>query len=140
MLSASCKYGIRAVTYLADQSAGGQEDYVSIRTISRDLKISFHFLTKILQKLTQDGILHSHRGPHGGVALARPAREITVLDLIDSIDGPDLFSTCILGMPRCNDRNPCALHGQWGRERERLAAMFNRITLAQLAGSTGARR
>lgn len=136
MLSASCKYGIRAAAYLAHEAGTGT--YVPIHKIAKDLGISFHFLTKILQTLTQDNILISHRGPSGGVILARPAKAITVLDIMQSIDGPELFSTCILGLPRCNDKQPCALHTRWGKERERLAGMFGRLTLAQLTRSAGA--
>jgi Rrf2 family protein len=138
MLSASCKYGIRAAAYLANKAAE-EDEFVPIRTISKDLGISFHFLTKILQTLTRDGILTSYRGPKGGVALARAAKDTTVLDIIESIDGANLFSACILGLRTCNDRTPCALHGKWTKERERLSGIFSRMTLDQLARAQGAR-
>jgi len=138
MLSSSCKYGIRAAAYLAHQEAD-EDEYIPIRKISHDLKISFHFLTKVLQTLSQDGILVSYRGPNGGVALARPAKEITVLDIIESIDGVSIFSSCILGLQECSDRKPCALHTKWAKERQRLSDIFARTTLAQLARAQGAR-
>ena len=138
MLSSSCRYGIRAATYLAGQ--GAEEDaFVPIRNISEDLDISFHFLTKILQTLSQEGIVRSCRGPNGGVALARPAKAITVLEIIESIDGADLFSTCILALRKCSNRNPCAMHAKWARERQRLSDMFSKMTLERLAQVQGAR-
>ncbi len=130
LLSKSCEYGIRATLYLATVKTDG---YVSIRAISEELKISFHFLTKIFQKLTQAGLLVSFRGPNGGVALAKPATQITLLDLVIAIDGSDLFHECVLGLPGCGDEKPCPLHDSWAHERTRLKSMFGRTTLADAA-------
>lgn len=126
MLSKSCEYGIRAIMRMALVSNG---DFVSIRAISEDLDISFHFLTKIFQKLTQAGILESYRGPKGGIRLAKPATQITLKDLIVALDGDGLFTTCILGLPGCGNDKPCPLHSQWGPQRTQLDALFSRTTL-----------
>ena len=130
LLSKSAEYGIRATLYLASLN---QDSYVSIRAISDELDISFHFLTKIFQKLTQAGLLRSFRGPNGGVALARPAGQITLMDLVTAIDGPGLFTECVLGLPGCGERKPCPLHETWGLERDRLAALFHNTDLAAMA-------
>jgi Rrf2 family protein len=130
LLSKSCEYGLRATLYLASLR---RDTYVSIGDISRTLDISFHFLTKIFQKLTQEGLLKSFRGPSGGVALARPASQITLIDLIVTIDGPDLFNECVLGLPGCGEQKPCPLHNAWAAERQRLRALFEHTTLADMA-------
>ncbi len=121
---------MRATLHLATLKSDG---YVSIRAISEELDISFHFLTKIFQKLTQAGILASFRGPNGGVALARPATRITLLDIVIAIDGPELFTECVLGLPGCGDRKPCPLHDKWAQERARLREMFGATTVADAA-------
>lgn len=126
LLSKSCEYGIRAILYLASLR---QEGYVSIRTISDELDISFHFLTKIFQKLTQAGLLTSFRGPNGGVVLARPTNAITLMEVIKAIDGPALFTECVLGLPGCGERKPCPLHDSWSEERNRLRMLFESTTL-----------
>lgn len=130
LLSKSCEYGVRATLYLASLE---KEGYVSIREISDALDISFHFLTKIFQKLTQAGILESFRGPKGGIALARPAGQVRLLELVVAIDGPELFEECVLGLPGCGNAKPCPLHNYWATERDRLAAMFEQTTLADMA-------
>lgn len=130
LLSKSCEYGIRATLYLASLQ---QDGYVSIRAISDELDISFHFLTKIFQKLTQADLLQSFRGPNGGVTLARPASAITLMDLVTAIDGPALFTECVLGLPGCGEQKPCPLHNAWGLERDRLKVIFECTTLAILA-------
>ena len=130
LLSKSCEYGVRAVLYLVSHET---ERYVSIRKISKELDISFHFLTKIFQKLTQAGLMQSFRGPNGGIALARPADEITLRDIVIAIEGPELFKECVLGLPGCGDREPCPLHASWGVVREQLELMFASETLADFA-------
>lgn len=133
LLSNSCEYGLRATLYLATLKGGEDEPFVSIRTISDELDISFHFLTKTFQKLTEAGIMQSQRGPKGGVALARSPEKVTLLDLVLAIDGPALFEECVLGLPECGNRQPCPVHKRWTQERERLGDMFAQRTLAELA-------
>jgi|SRR5690554_1521751 Rrf2 family iron-sulfur cluster assembly transcriptional regulator len=130
LLSKSCEYGMRATLYIASLE---QEGFVSIRDISERLDLSFHFLTKILQKLTHAGILHSFRGPNGGVALAKPAERITLEEIVVAIDGPELFTECILGLPSCGDQKACPMHEEWKEERARLKNMMSQRTLASLA-------
>ncbi len=136
LLSKSCEYGLRAVLYLVTLKSEG---FVSIKQISEQLDISFHFLTKILQKLTQEGILHSFRGPNGGVALALPAASVTLLDIVLAIDGPELFTDCVLGLPECGNSTPCPLHEAWTEQRDRLKNLFGAATLAYTAGQIESR-
>jgi Rrf2 family iron-sulfur cluster assembly transcriptional regulator len=130
LISKSAEYGLRAILYVAGR-AGSR--YVSIREVSRELDISFHFLTKTLQKLTRAGLLQSFRGPSGGVALARPAETITLLDIAEAIETRKLFTSFVLGLAGCGERKPCPLHAAWAVERRRLKAMFKKPTLASLA-------
>lgn len=117
LLSKSCVYGIRAVLFVAGRPPGG---YVSIGEIAKQLGLSFHFLTKILQRLTDHGLLVSYRGPSGGVALARPPAEISLLDIVDGIDGTEVFRSCLLGLQGCGERKPCPLHKSWARQRAEM--------------------
>jgi len=108
--------------YIAKESKTGE--YISIRSISSDLNISFAFLTKILQQLTSQGMLHSVRGAKGGVALAKPAHTINIFDIIKAIDGEAMFHQCILGLPGCGEQKPCPLHDQWAKIRNELMNAF----------------
>lgn len=137
VLSNSSTYAIRATLYVAatDPAPGA---FVSTRRIAEDLDVPFAFLTKVLQGLTQKGILISQRGPAGGVALARATEAITLLEIVQSAGGDDAFHSCLLGLPHCSDTAPCAMHDPWKVERGRLAALFARTTLADLAGRASA--
>jgi Rrf2 family iron-sulfur cluster assembly transcriptional regulator len=130
MLSKSCEYGLRAALYIA--SLDQEEEYISIGTISEELGISFPFLTKILQKLNDAGLLTSQRGPKGGVALTQPADEVTLHEIVVAIEGDDLFQECVLGLPGCGDAEPCPLHDEWVAERGRIKSLFQDATLAEL--------
>jgi len=129
-LSKTCIYGIRAVLYTATQN---DKKFIPISTISTNLGISFHFLTKILQILTQKGIMNSYRGPHGGVALALPAESVKLLDIVKAIDGTDQFTECLLGLPGCGTLKPCPLHDEWCGIRGQIHDMLNDTTVAELA-------
>jgi Rrf2 family iron-sulfur cluster assembly transcriptional regulator len=132
-LNNTCTYAIRAVLQVAaEQPAAGT--FVSTRKIADELDVPFAFLTKVLQGLTQSGILHSQRGATGGVALSRPAESITLLDIVAAVGSDSVFRGCVLGLPKCSDVAPCALHERWLEQRSQLEDLFARTTLAELAG------
>lgn len=133
LLSKSCIYGIRATLLIAQKEQLEQREYTPIREIAKELDLSFHFLTKILQVLTETGILKSFRGPNGGIGLAKPPRQIQLLHIILAIDGLDMFSSCVLGLPGCGQEKPCPLHASWAQRRSELKRMFESATVASMS-------
>lgn len=130
LLSKSCIYGIRAALFLAGQK---NKDFTPIREMSDKLEISFHFLTKILQHLTGEKLLESFKGPNGGVRLAKPGDQITLMEVVVAIDGPGLFTECALGLPGCGVMKPCPLHDKWAITREAIRDMMENTTVTDLA-------
>jgi Rrf2 family transcriptional regulator, iron-sulfur cluster assembly transcription factor len=130
VLSKACDYGIRAVLYIAVNS---ERQFVPINEIAKELNISFHFLTKILQILTQKNLLASFKGPKGGVRLARSGTDISLFDIVVAIDGVDLFTQCVLGLKGCGEGKPCPLHDEWGSIRDDLKSVFQQRTVSDLA-------
>jgi len=127
VLSKACTYGLLASFYVARAKT---DDFVSIRDMSDELNISFHFLTKILQKLTAAGLMNSHKGPKGGISLTRTPEKISLREIITAIDGDDVFTQCILGLPGCGHKQPCPIHNEWAALRSELQTMFHSRTLA----------
>lgn len=84
-ISRSTGYGLVAVGYIARH---GTEGAVLAARISKDYHIPLEYLLKILQQLVRAGVLRSKRGPRGGFFLARPAEEISLVEIIEAIDGP----------------------------------------------------
>jgi len=126
LLSKTCSYAIRAALYIAVHQ---DRQFIPIRDISEQLGVSFHFLTKILQILTGRNILVSFRGPNGGIALARPAHEIMLAELVEAVDGLAIFNNCVLGLGLCDNANPCPVHQHWTDVRKNCREFFETTSL-----------
>lgn len=132
MFSNAAQYALRAVAHLGVSDNDG---YVPVRVVAKELEIPPTFLAKVLKQLVDAGFLEAFRGPTGGVKLARPTNEITVRQIVESVDGPELFTECILGLPGCGDRAPCPMHEGWAVVRNQLAAEFDRQTIETISES-----
>jgi Rrf2 family iron-sulfur cluster assembly transcriptional regulator len=135
MLSNTCKYGIRAIIYLALEDSGKK---IGIKKISEDLDIPSPFLSKILQRLAKNKILQSTKGPHGGFGLGRDGEDISLMDIVRIIDGMDFFERCLIGLKSClNPDSPvrCPIHQQYEPIREETRKLFEDTTIAQLSES-----
>lgn len=130
LLSKACVYGIRAALFLA---ARDKEGYTSISSMGEKLEISPHFLTKILQQLTEEGLLESYKGPNGGVRLTRSGGDITIMEIVKAIDGDKLLTECALGLPGCGVQKPCPIHEKWADAREGIRKMLEGTTLNEMA-------
>lgn len=129
LLSSACVYGLRASVYLASVS---NESFTSITKISEDLEISRHFLTKVLQQLTEAELMESMKGPKGGVRLAYSGDDIQLIDIVAAIDGMDLLTECALGLPGCGSEKPCPIHDKWADTRDEIRKMLSDTTLSGL--------
>lgn len=129
LLSKTCVYALRASLYVACVSNG---EYVSLNRTSEKLDLSYHFLTKIFQQLTNEGLMESMKGPRGGVRLHKPADEIYLLEIVAVIDGMDLLTECAMGLPGCGSAKPCPLHEQWADARDGIRRMMENTTLQEL--------
>ena len=134
MLSATCKYGIRAVIFIASKPMPRAN--TGLKEIAEKLEIPQPYLAKILQVLARRKILHSTKGPHGGFYLLVPAEKLTLMDIIDAIDGRDFFDSCYVTGEKCNldrpDDGRCILHNDLRAEKVRLENFFSSKTVDQL--------
>ena len=130
MLSAACKESIRAMIYIAH--AGGDEKIIPVKEVAEKLNTSFYFLAKNVQKLVKAGLLYSYKGPKGGVKLAKPSKDIKLIDIVEAIDGLEFFETCLLGFKECSDEHPCAIHHKWADKRRAIYKLFSETTLEEV--------
>lgn len=72
------------------------------------------------------------KGPTGGFNLNRPADQITLIEVIEAIDGLDMFHKCGIGFKRCNDDHPCPIHHDYKKVRNRIQELFETKTLKEL--------
>jgi Rrf2 family protein len=105
LFSSTAEYALRAVVYLATSRGG----LCGSRTIARATRVPPRYVSKILRDLVEAGIVGSRRGPHGGFLLARDARAISVLEVVNAVDPLERILTCPLGIPT-HGRHLCRLH------------------------------
>ena len=131
IFSRECEYALQAVMYIAMREG----EMVRSREMARRLRIPYHFLGKILQRLTGKGLLVSSKGPSGGFALSMPTKDITLFHIVDAIDGVTFANRCVLGFPDCSGKQPCAVHEELGTIRESIYNMLVARNVSQLGAA-----
>lgn len=122
IFSKKCEYGLQAVLYMAAQT--GREN-IPAEEIAGKLSIPKEFVSKILQNLTESGIVNSQKGKAGGFSIAKDPKRIKLIDIVTAIDGLAMFNSCVLGFPDCNPDKPCPLHDKWGELRSKAYNMLS---------------
>jgi Rrf2 family protein len=135
--SRSAEYAIRAFVYLAQVPEG---KYAMVKNIAEESEIPTHFLAKILQQLARKGFLRSSKGPTGGFALRRAPDDITLLEIVDAIDGLAEYERCPSGITECNDEAPCGMHESWKELRSRIIGYLEGTTISDVARSLQQKR
>jgi Rrf2 family transcriptional regulator, iron-sulfur cluster assembly transcription factor len=130
IFSRQCDYALQAVLYLALRPEG---ELTPIRQLADRVGIPYHFLGKILQKLTRKGLLRSQKGPGGGFSLGMKPREITLFRIVEAIDGVEFTKACVLGFRDCSGKSPCSVHETWAGLRQGISAMLAERTVSELA-------
>ena len=132
LYSTTTEYAIRGLSELAAR-AGSKS--MMLDQLTQGTTLPREFLAKVFQQLVKGGILTSAKGRGGGFALARPTHEISLLQIIDAIDGPAVCDRCVVGLEQCNDTMRCPQHDLWKPIRQRLKDYLQTTTLADLAVS-----
>lgn len=131
--SNACAYAIRALTRLAMVRPDG---YVLLDELCDGTDLPRHFVAKIFQDLVRHGLLSSAKGRGGGFALARAPEEITLMDIVRIVDGIGDLEQCVIGMARCDDKQPCPQHDQWKHIRKTLREFLDTTSLEKMSQTT----
>jgi Rrf2 family protein len=134
MLTAKGKYGLKAMIHLAGLDAG---EIAQVADIAQSCSIPKKFLDQILSELRNAGLAFSKKGKAGGYALARPARDIKVGQIIRTLDGPLAPISCasVTAYRPCDDcgnEKLCAVRLMMMEAREALSGVLDKRTLAQM--------
>jgi Rrf2 family protein len=122
-------YAILAMSCL-EQPDGS---WVLSREIAESAGIPRPYLAKILNALSRSGLIKTKRGYRGGVALARPAERISLMDVVEAVEGRAWMPRCLLGLRECGDERACPTHEFWKQERDKIEQTLRRITLIEVA-------
>jgi len=134
MLTNSSKYAIRSVLYLAIYT--NETKKMGSKEVAETIKVPAPFLAKILQKLVREGLISSTKGPNGGFYLTERNQLNSMLDIVACVEGVDLFNECFLGLPRCGDENPCAIHHMVAPFKQMMTEGMGDKTIAEFAQET----
>ena len=133
MYSATAEYALRAVVYLAKQSPTS----CTTEQIAEKTGVPAAYLSKILQNMRNAGIVRTKRGSKGGITLEGDLQEVTILDVIRSVDPIDRINKCPLGGPEYAEL--CPLHSRLDRAMARLEDEFRNTPIASLIEEDNAR-
>ncbi len=123
-------YGIRSVLYLSRQPF---KKVSFVNEISEEYKIPRSFLAKILQKLVKAKIVRSSRGVKGGFSLARQARDITVLEVLEAIEGKLALNICVSDKKKCSFSKHCPSHLLWLNVQAKVVDTLKKSNFEDLA-------
>ncbi len=129
-LTREADYGIRSVLYLSRQPF---KKVSFVNEISEEYKIPRSFLAKILQKLVKAKIVRSYRGVKGGFSLARQSREITVLDVLEAIEGKMALNICVSDKRKCTFSKHCPSHVLWMQVQARVVDTLKKANFDDLS-------
>lgn len=135
-LSRQSEYGLRAMVYLAQLPPA---TVLTVNQIAKARDLPVGFLAKIFQRLVRHGLLQSFRGHRRGYSLARAPSEVRLRELLEALEGPDIFQRCFFWGRSCGDSNPCLLHAGWREIKPQLTDFLEAVTLANLAENGGKR-
>jgi Rrf2 family protein len=131
LITRETDYAVRTVLYLArdrDRSA-------SVTEVADAMQIPKSFLAKVLQRLVRSHILTSMRGVNGGFRLAKKPSEISLLTILEAVQGPAAINVCAIDSKRCRLSATCSVHPVWVDIRQELEKRLRKQTIDKLVDS-----
>lgn len=126
-LSQSLGYAIQALTRFEEWGAGASK----IREVAKLSGVPAAYLAKLVGRLGEAGILESKRGIGGGTRLSRPAEEISLLEIVEAIEG-ERARQCLIGLSECNDEQACPVHRYWVKRSEEIRRVLAATKLSDV--------
>jgi Rrf2 family protein len=122
-------YGLHGILYLAGQPPG---KVTPLSEISESQKVPEKFLAKIFQNLSKSGLIKSHRGVKGGFSMNRNPEDLTVKEVLESIQGPYFIAKCLADETTCRKSNNCSVRTLLQKTQDRILEVFEGHTIADL--------
>ena len=122
-------YAVRAVLHLARV---GNAERSATSSVAKEQNIPPSFLAKIISQLSIAGLLHTSRGARGGVTLARDPKEITLLEVIEAIDGPIQLNECVQEQGVCSFEDNCPIRSVWCNAQDELVTRLRNTNFGDM--------
>lgn len=129
LIKSDTDYAMRMLVYLA---LNGKKEPISAATLVETQKVPMDFAYKILQKLCKAKMIKSSTGPGGGFSLVQEPRQITLLNVMETVQGPLMIRQCLLDDDACPVRLSCPVSAQLRKLQKILQQSMRNITLARI--------
>ena len=132
-LSQTSGYAVHALSCLH----GKNSQVLHLRDVAKCTGVPKPYLAKIINKLNHHGLVYAKRGCRGGIALARPPQEITILQVVEAVEGPLRLNVCAgTGKRRsCKQEGSCPAQPYWVRSQAEVIAVLNSARVDELAST-----
>lgn len=130
-LSRGAEYAVRGVLYLSLNYDEGKVSVIEEISEAQDVPVAY--LAKIFQKLSKRGFVKSFKGQKGGFTLAKPPKDIGLLDIIEAMEGPIFLNRCLIHAGYCPRDQVCPVHDVWIGAQQKLVDYLKSCDFEQLA-------
>lgn len=130
MLSYTCKTAVKAVIYLASKFQSGEKS--GIVEIAGHLQASEHTVGKMLQTLVKQDVIKSLKGPSGGFYISKAQLRQPIINIVEAIDGNQVFKECGLGLSKCSSTHPCPIHDEYKAGKDIIETLFRNKKIIDL--------
>lgn len=130
MISNTCKTAIKAVIYLCSKFGTGEN--ASIKEVAEFINANEHTVGKILQTLVRQDIIKSLKGPTGGFFISKSQQKQPIINIVEAIDGKQIFKNCGLGLSQCSAKHPCPIHEDYKEVRDSIEKLFREKNVLSL--------
>ena len=127
-LTKTTEYAVRVLAYMAKE----KQQLLSAKHLHEQLHIPYKYLTHLMTDLAKNGYLMSVKGRDGGFRIIKDLKDITLGNIVATVEGMDSFNSCILGFHECSSENPCAMHFVWEENKKQLLYTLETTSLDDL--------
>jgi Rrf2 family transcriptional regulator, iron-sulfur cluster assembly transcription factor len=124
--SKTSAYALKILSFMADS----EKTKFSAIYLHKKLHIPHPYMRQLLTSLSKRGFIKSTRGRKGGFEFSRDIHSIYIADVIDAVEGLDVFNTCIVGFESCPFDHSCPLHNTWTKTRENIIGVLQKTALS----------
>ncbi len=131
MLSKACQYGIKSVIFISAKSK--EKARATLKDVADAIDSPPAFTSKILQQLVAAQIITSSKGSGGGFSISdSKMKSVKLLAVINIFEGNHFSTDCLLGFPKCSDKNPCPIHYLYAPIRAQMNNSLYAVSINQI--------
>jgi len=132
-ITQTADYAVRTVVYLATHGGDGP---VAAAAIAKEMTIPGDYISKVIQALSRAGLVESVPGRNGGARLARSPSDLSMLEIIEAVDGPVALTRCVIRPGACPRDRYCVVHKFWKKAQRGLVGLLSETKIADICRTT----